>query len=117
MYSQRRQLSLTSQDDQTEPATRLLLPQGKEATLSVMFLRILAAADYHSDDPTRMANVEPVLVDIILDPYYLNIVPRSLLPTAVYIIAIAILAWIVSQAVQRWIQRALVPVGHVKKQH
>lgn len=46
-----------------------------------------------------MANPPPVEVDIILDPYLLNIFPRSLVPTAVYIIIVAVCAWVVSQLV------------------
>ena len=43
-----------------------------------------------------MENVPPVLVDIILDPYLLNVFPKSLLPTAGYILLVAIASWFIS---------------------
>jgi len=46
---------------------------------------------------TLMANVPPVFVDIILDPYIFNVFPRSLLPTAAYIIILAIGGWLVAR--------------------
>ncbi|KAI9781663.1 MAG: hypothetical protein M1835_004259 [Candelina submexicana] len=45
---------------------------------------------------TLMKNVPPVDVDIILDPYLLNIFPKSLVPTAGYIAILAIVSWFVS---------------------
>ena len=79
-----------------------------------MFLRILAAADYYSDNPKRMVNVEPVLVDIILDPYILNVFPRSLVSTSAYLLAVAILAGLVSHLARYWIREAS-PSFPVKK--
>ncbi len=67
-----------------------------EQRASVLFLRILAAADYYTLDQSLMDNVPPVLVDIILDRYLMNIFPRSLLPTAAYILVVAIASWFVS---------------------
>jgi len=64
-----------------------------EAKASVLFLRIIAAADYYTTNKTLMQHVPPVDVDIILDPFRLNVLPRSLLPTGVYLIVLAILAW------------------------
>lgn len=43
-----------------------------------------------------MDNVPPVLVDIILDPYLLNIFPTSLLPSAGYILMVAVASWFLS---------------------
>ena len=43
-----------------------------------------------------MSDVPPVLVDVILDPYLLNIFPQSLLPTAGYLIILAVGGWFVS---------------------
>lgn len=40
-----------------------------------------------------MRNPPPVLVDIILDPFLFNILPRSLLPTVGYIIVVAVAAY------------------------
>ena len=40
----------------------------------------------------------------VLDPYLLNIFPRSLGPTAVYIVIVAIISWYVAGFVWRWLQ-------------
>jgi hypothetical protein len=42
-----------------------------------------------------MENVPPVMADIILDPFLWNVFPRSLVPTAVYTIVIAVVAYFV----------------------
>jgi hypothetical protein len=68
-----------------------------------LFLQIHAAADYFSLNKTLMEVVPPVAVDIILDPYILNVFPKSLLPTAGYILTIAVGAWLLSA----WIFKAL----------
>jgi len=70
---------------------------------SVLLLRIEAAADYYTMNQTLMREVPPVYVDIILDPFILNIVPRSLIPTAIYIIFLAIGSWFLAKSVNRWI--------------
>jgi len=57
---------------------------------STLFLRVFAAADYFTTNKTLMEQVPPVYVDIILDPFIFNIFPRSLVPTAAYIMLIAI---------------------------
>ena len=50
-----------------------------------------------------MDHPPPVDVDIILDPFLLNILPQSLGPTAIYIAIVAIGAWFLSGAVFRWL--------------
>ncbi|EEA22922.1 hypothetical protein TMatcc_001785 [Talaromyces marneffei ATCC 18224] len=62
---------------------------------SVLFLRIWAAADYYTTNTTLMQNVPPVMADIILDPFLWNVFPRSLVPTAVYTVVIAVVAYFV----------------------
>ena len=37
----------------------------------------------------------------VLDPYLLNIFPRSLLPTGIYLIILAVLAWYLSNYVSQ----------------
>ncbi|KAJ5427205.1 hypothetical protein N7465_002275 [Penicillium sp. CMV-2018d] len=69
---------------------------------SVLFLHVHAAADYFSTDQALMQNVPPVAVDLILDPFLFNVFPRSLVPTAGWIVLVAILAvvlgrWVVSE--------------------
>ncbi|KAK2746235.1 hypothetical protein FQN57_003357 [Myotisia sp. PD_48] len=62
-----------------------------------LFLLIHAAADYFTLDDKLMRDVPPVHVDLILDPYILNILPRSLLPTVIYILFVAVIGWYISQ--------------------
>jgi hypothetical protein len=69
---------------------------------SVLFLRVHAAADYFSTEQSLMQNVPPVAVDLILDPFLFNVFPRSLIPTAGWIMVVAVLAvvlgrWIVTE--------------------
>jgi len=68
-----------------------------------LFLQIYAAADYYTMNQTLMENVPPVLVDIILDPYIFNILPRSLVPTIAYVILLAVGSWYISEHVMKWI--------------
>lgn len=53
---------------------------------------------------SMMENPPPVFVDIILDPYLFNIFPRSLLPTAMYIIILAIGGWYLAKYISALIQ-------------
>lgn len=68
---------------------------------SFLFLRVYAAADYFTVDRSLMENVPPVLVDIILDPFLLNVFPKSLVPTAGWITVMAGVAFVIS----RWVVR------------
>jgi hypothetical protein len=44
-----------------------------------------------------MPRLHPVTnLDTVLDPYLLNIFPQSLLPTAAYIIVLAVASWFLS---------------------
>lgn len=72
--------------------------------LSALFLHIQAAADYYTMNRTLMETVPPVFVDIILDPYLLNVLPRSLVPTVVYILLLAVAAWFIAGYVIQWLQ-------------
>lgn len=46
-----------------------------------------------------MASPEPVAVDLILDPFILNVFPRSLVPTAGWVVVVGIVALFVA----RWV--------------
>jgi hypothetical protein len=48
-----------------------------------------------------MEQVPPVFVDIILDPYIFNVFPRSLIPTASYIVIIAVGGWFLSKCISK----------------
>ena len=50
-----------------------------------------------------MEDPPPVDVDIILDPFLLNILPRSLGPTAIYISGVAVASFFISGFIYRWI--------------
>ncbi|KAJ5373060.1 hypothetical protein N7517_005066 [Penicillium concentricum] len=73
---------------------------------SVLFLHVQASADYFSTDQALMQNVPPVAVDLILDPFLFNVFPRSLVPTAGWIVLVTILAVVLG----RW---AVKEVGRV----
>jgi hypothetical protein len=70
---------------------------------SVLLLQILAAADYYTTNRILMEHVPPVFVDIILDPYLLNVLPQSLVPTGVYLIVVAISSWYLAKFIARWL--------------
>lgn len=95
----------------------------KDFRSTTLFLRISAAADYFTTNLTLMQNVPPVQVDIsenppghldsiladsnrpVLDPFLLNVFPRSLLPTAGYLALIAIGAWYLSNIIWQCLNR------------
>lgn len=71
--------------------------------VSVLFLQIEAAADYFTLNKTLMQHPPPVVVDIILDPFILNVLPRSLLPTGAYLLVVAVASWFVSGALWKFV--------------
>ena len=73
-----------------------LQPSRKDKRENALLLRIQAAADFFTTDQSRMRNPPPVDVDIILDPYLANIIPKSLLATAGYIVCLAVGSWFLS---------------------
>ncbi|KAI5864366.1 hypothetical protein GGS23DRAFT_496389 [Durotheca rogersii] len=85
-----------------------------EKGASVLFLQILAAADYYTTNRTLMRDVPSVHVDIILDPFLLNALPRSLLPTAGYLIFVAMVSWFIAQYISTLICRVAVDPAHKK---
>ncbi|KAL5121476.1 hypothetical protein ACEQ8H_000548 [Pleosporales sp. CAS-2024a] len=95
-YSQERQAS-----DDTRPAN--YTPEGASHVQSLLLLRIQAAASYYSTNRTLMLHPESVHVDIILDPFLLNILPQSLGPFAIYFTVVATGAWFLSGYIYRWL--------------
>ncbi|ORY64163.1 uncharacterized protein BCR38DRAFT_343491 [Pseudomassariella vexata] len=87
----------------------------KEKMASVLLLQILAAADYYTTNTTLMSKVPPVFVDIILDPFILNIFPRSLLPTVGYIIVVAVLSYFLARQISIWIRHTAQERDQAKK--
>ncbi|KAF2640600.1 hypothetical protein P280DRAFT_400418 [Massarina eburnea CBS 473.64] len=72
-----------------------------QAPQSLLFLRVQAAASYFTTNETLMREPRPVDVDIILDPFILNVLPRSLGPTAIYISIVSVFAWFLSAYIYR----------------
>ena len=73
----------------------------------MLFLHVQTAADYFSHDQTLMENVPPVTVDLILDPFLLNVFPRSLVPTAGWIGVVTVVAIFVGRWVSGEIRRVI----------
>ncbi|KAK4210020.1 hypothetical protein QBC37DRAFT_42808 [Rhypophila decipiens] len=96
------QASSSQADDQPPASTT-----EKEKESSLLFLQISSAADYFTTNKSLMSNPPPVDVDIILDPFLLNLLPRSLVPTVIYIILVSILAYFVSSRVLSYLDNAL----------
>ncbi|KAK9783945.1 hypothetical protein SCAR479_00504 [Seiridium cardinale] len=82
---------------------------------SVLLLQVLAAADYFTTNNTLMNDVPPVFVDIILDPYVFNVLPRSLVPTVGYIVAVAVLSWFLARRISVGIRRLAKTPEQTKK--
>jgi hypothetical protein len=74
---------------------------------SVLFLRILAAADYYTANSTLMESVQPVKADIILDPFLLNVFPRSLVPTVIYALPVAVLVYFIGAYIAKTLSIAV----------
>jgi hypothetical protein len=88
-------------DDGAPPPSR---PAAGEHEASVLFLRITAKADYFTTNATLMADVPPVDVDLILDPFVGNVLPRSLVPTVGYIAVVAVVSFFVAKLVLSLLQ-------------
>jgi hypothetical protein len=90
--------------DQETQVAKPKADKSEEHGASVMLLRIYAAADYFTDNAALMQSPPPVLTDVILDPYLFNIFPASLLPTATYLIIVAVASWFVARYIATWLQ-------------
>lgn len=79
---------------------------------SVLLLRIDAAADYFTTDRELMRRPEPVLADVILDPFVLNVLPRTLLPTVGYVVLVAAASWaLATRLLMPWVRGLMVDDG------
>lgn len=94
-----RNYSVTRQSDESglKPHSHGSKPGETERHASVLFLEILAAADYFTTNTTLMQHPQPIDADIILDPFLFNVLPRSLLPTVGVVIVVAIVSFLLSQ--------------------
>ena len=93
-YAYSRQSSIDSHADREEG----------ERSASVLLLQIKASADYFTDDAALMRDPPPVLVDLILDPYLYNLIPRSLVPTIGFLVVVGLVAWFVARSVASKLQ-------------
>lgn len=85
---------------------------GGEHLSSVLLLRIDAAANYFTTDRELMRRPEPVLADVILDPFVLNVLPRTLLPTVGYVILVAAASWVLAaRLLMPWVRGLMVEDG------
>lgn len=115
-YSSTRQTQDAAQTGNTKPQIHKQKPsssQTQQRKASLLLLRVHAAADYFSHDPSLMREPPPpVLVDLILDPYLFNAVPTSLLPTAGYIVVVAAVALLVA----RWVAGRMSAMAAVEEE-
>ncbi|KAI1329374.1 hypothetical protein F5Y16DRAFT_108421 [Xylariaceae sp. FL0255] len=95
--------SLSRSSDDEVGKDKSFLTATPSTNSSILLLQILAAADYYTTNQTLMQDPPPVFVDIILDPFLLNALPRSLLPIAIYVVALAVVSWYVGTRVGVWI--------------
>jgi len=51
-----------------------------------------------------MRSPPPVDADVILDPYLLNVLPRSLIGTVIYIVGVGVVSWFVARRIARWVE-------------
>ncbi|KAK2590800.1 hypothetical protein QQS21_011505 [Conoideocrella luteorostrata] len=77
---------------------------------SALLVEVRATADYFTDVKELMSNPRPVLVDLILDPFLLNVLPQSLLPTAGYLILLCITTWFMAQWIATGLRSVAGPV-------
>ena len=52
----------------------------------------------------HLTNAELPADSLVLDPFVLNIIPQSLLPTIAYLVIIGILGYFAASAIWKWIQ-------------
>ncbi|KAK1639617.1 hypothetical protein BDP81DRAFT_313857 [Colletotrichum phormii] len=104
--------AFSRQSDQDDAGThKASQNRNREQENSLLFLRVSASADYFTDNDTLMAQVEPVSVDLILDPFLFNVLSRSLVPTVAYVVLVAVSAWFLSKRILAWIQPVLAAEG------
>ncbi|KAL6919428.1 hypothetical protein ACHAPO_003858 [Fusarium lateritium] len=109
--------AFSRQDEGGELHEELPQPGEKERKVSLLLLQIKTSADYFTDDEALMKDPPAVLVDLILDPYLFNVVPRSLIPTAGYIVVLAVVSWFVATSVASRLQAIAVTADSAGKKN
>jgi hypothetical protein len=89
-----------------------------ERQSSVLLLQVRASADYFTDDAELMKTPPPVLADLILDPYFYNVLPQSLIPTIGYLVVVGLIAWFGARSIASKLQSiAITADSATKKQN
>ncbi|RPB15682.1 hypothetical protein P167DRAFT_482463, partial [Morchella conica CCBAS932] len=98
--------SLVSYSARAPPPLRTVdeVDHAVEAPRSLLYLEIGAVAAYYTPNKYRMENPDSVGVDIILDPYFMNIIPESLFPIIGMITLVTFFAWWCSGRIYRALQ-------------
>ena len=50
-------------------------------------------------------SIQILIGDLVLDPYALNVIPESLIPTALYILVLVAISWVVANGIWMWLER------------
>jgi hypothetical protein len=114
-YSEGRQQEAEDDDELKSQSSRFVGRHAADDLSSTLFLQIFAAADYYTTNKTLMNEVPPVYVDIILDPFIFNVLPRSLLPTVAYVLLLAIGGWYISGYISKWLHQVAKEPAEVSK--
>ncbi|KAF4989960.1 hypothetical protein FDECE_14528 [Fusarium decemcellulare] len=101
-------------DEDTEQVGRSPRDGGAR-NASVLLIQVKASADYFTDNAVLMKDPPPVLVDLILDPYLFNLVPRSLVPTIIFLLVVGLVAWFVARSIASKLQAIAVTTESVDK--
>jgi hypothetical protein len=62
-----------------------------------------------------MEEVPPVYVDVILDPFIFNVLPRSLAPTVCYIVVVAIMSYFLAKWIATQVRQLALEPSRGKK--
>ncbi|KAK4140683.1 uncharacterized protein C8A04DRAFT_14694 [Dichotomopilus funicola] len=109
--------SLSLQPPNTPPSpSPLPQTESTESTPSLLLLHILTTADFFTTDRHLMSKPPPVSVDIILDPFVFNLLPRSLVGTVGYVVMTAVVAVLVAGKVVVPFLRGVVHAGVVEQE-
>ncbi|KAF8468289.1 hypothetical protein BDZ91DRAFT_722380 [Kalaharituber pfeilii] len=73
------------------------------------YVQILSRADYYTLDESRSQHPDSVHVELVLDSYIFNILPKSLLQIGVVVAGVALWAWWISLKIYLWISSIMAP--------
>ena len=112
--SQRNMEAILARATETTDASKHV---SRQPIKTQILLRIVATTNYFTDDAILMRNVPPTAIEIILDPWVGGLVPATVVPILVYVLAVAGVAVILAQTVV-WILEPLANAGETQdKKH